>query len=560
MKLRWYFFAALVLFLSLQNSIAQTDTLVVRGKIENLTARLYRQAPEVLVARVNILQPTREIIRAAPLQPNGSFELKMPLIFPNEECYLTYNNVVMPFLGSEGAIEVIIYADSLTKSDIPLRFAGVNAEVNNLHAQFYTQRKKWLLSNPTETIKTTGAEQYWQQLNTESDRQIAYFRSLPAFTASPDLLEKWVVSSIVNTAKAQFYSFLLKTEQHIPSWVFATSPSTQEKSLLTTANLDQSNLLTFAKADFFQQFGTHAQLSTPPLAETSLPITKVASMILAYIPDIAPEDKTKLQQMEAGGSAKTRDLTMLNTLFNKKRDTLEIINAFELEHRKFGFYYGASGVDYLDATFYTRHLYNSSFLNKTIWYQYIRPKLSSTYYQKSLDELHHTQCIDTTALRDAHSMVDVQTQGDYVIELDKGITLYQKVYMEGREFWEDIKRKAKGAPTYLIFWTNDEYGIRALAEARQLEASLPSGRLNFVYVSEHKDDSKVWIENVIRSNCRGLHAKLTRDQNLFLEGEWGITQVPFTVLIDANGKYIKRDAPLPGDREGWNKIWPRVFK
>lgn len=570
MKFCWYFFLTLGLFLSIQNSYAQTDTLVVRGKIENLTARLYRQASEVVVARVNILQPNHEIIRAAPLQPNGSFELKMPLIYPKEECYLTYNNVVMPFLGSKGIVEVTIYADSLAKSDIPLRFAGVNAEVNNLHAQFYVQRKKWLEANPAPTTNTTDPSKYWQHLDTESNRQIAFFRSLPAFTKAPPLLEEWVVSSIENTAKAQLYSFLQKTEQRVPNSLWVISPSNAEqqtnrmgangKPTATVADLDQSSLLTFARADFFQQFSAHAQLMTPGLSVSALPVTKIASMILAYVPDIAPEEKTKLQEISLGGSAKTRDLTMLNNLFSKKRDTLESINTFELENRKYSFYFGDMGADYLNATFYVRHLYTASIFNKKVWYQHIRPTLTSAYYQKSLDELHHIECSDSTIIREANDIVGLQTQGNYEAELGNGITLYQKIYMSGRDFWEEIKRKVRGKPTYLLFWTNDEYGMRALAEARQLEASLPKGQLNFVYLAEYKEGANVWLENVVKSKCRGLHGKLTQYQNGFLEAEWEITQAPYAVILDAQGKYLKRNAPLPGDREEWRKIWPKIFK
>lgn len=570
MKLRWYFFLTLGLFLSIQNSYAQTDTLVVRGKIENLTARLYRQASEVVVARVNILQPNHEIIRAAPLQPNGSFELKMPLIFPKEECYLTYNNVVMPFLGSKGTVEVTIYADSLAKSDIPLRFAGVNAEVNNFHAQFYVQRKKWLTANPTATTNTTDPSKYWQHLDTESNRQIAFFRALPAFTKAPSLLEEWVVSSIENSAKAQLYSFLKKTEQRVPNslWVISSTEAEQRttrtgpqgKPIVTVADLDQSNLLTFARADFFQQFSAHAQLMTPTLSVTSLPVSKVASLILTYIPDITEDQKNKLLEISLGGSAKTRDLTMLNNLFNKKRDTLEVINTFELENRRYSFYFGNMGVDYLNATFYIRHIYTSPILNKMVWYQHIRPTLTSVYYQKSLDELHHIECTDSTAINEAHDLVGLQTQGNFEAEVGNGITLYQKIYMDGREFWDEIKRKVRGTPTYLLFWTNDEYGMRALAEARQLEASLPKGQLNFVYLSEYKESTSVWLENVIKRKCRGLHGKLTQHQNEFLEAEWEISQAPYAVLLDAQGKYIKRNAPLPSDQEGWSKIWPKVFK
>jgi len=571
MTLRLYF-AALVLLVLLENSYAQVDTLVVRGKIENLTARLYRQAPEVIVARVNILQPNHEIIRVAPLQANGSFELKMPIIFPIEECYLTYSNVVLPFLGSKGTVEITINADSLAKSDLPIRFGGVHAETNNLHARFYPQFKKWQAANPAEKYNDTEAVKYWQHITTQSNRQIEFFQSIPTFKNAPPLLGQWVISSIFNAKKADYYSFLLRTEQRLPTSIGPiTLPDSATKNTITNGNLqaipttvtlDRSGLLTFSRADFFQQFSKYIYSVTPVPTETSLAVSKVATLILEYIPNLTEAETTKLQEMAQGGTAKTRDLALLNTLFNKKRDTLEIINKYELEKRRF-FYLQRGDMltaDYINAIFYEKQRYNSTINTKKLWYQHIRPTLTSPYYRISLDELHKMECADTLAFREAQDLLRAQTPGNYSIDLEGGITLYQKVYMEGQELWAEIKRQMKGKPTYLVFWTNDEYGIRALAEARQLEASLPKGQLNFVYLSEYKDDESIWLENVIKSKCRGLHIKLSQPQNLFLQNEWGITQVPFTVLIDANGKYIKRDAPLPGDRDGWSKIWPRVFR
>ena len=65
---------------------------------------------------------------------------------------------------------------------------------------------------------------------------------------------------------------------------------------------------------------------------------------------------------------------------------------------------------------------------------------------------------------------------------------------------------------------------------------------------------------MLKSKSRGLHIKLDETQNDFFVNEWGISNVPHSVLVDANGKYIQRDAPLPADRAGWDKIWPKVVR
>lgn len=203
-KSKWstiFFICSLVATLSVY---AQTDTLIVRGKVENLTLKLYRQAPEISVARVNILQSNQEIVRAAQLQPDGSFELKMPLIYPQEECYLTYADVVMPFLGAKGTVEVTILADSLGKSEVPLQFGGLYATTNNRHAQFYTAFNKWLKANPEKPARTDNLHRFWEKASQEQNRRQAFYKS---FSSTKDpLLDKWVISSLENTTKAKLYN------------------------------------------------------------------------------------------------------------------------------------------------------------------------------------------------------------------------------------------------------------------------------------------------------------------------------------------------------------------
>ena len=113
---------------------------------------------------------------------------------------------------------------------------------------------------------------------------------------------------------------------------------------------------------------------------------------------------------------------------------------------------------------------------------------------------------------------------------------------------------------YALFWTNDEFGRRALAESRDLRASLPEEKVVFVYLCEHTGNEDVWLENVVKSKTRGLHVKLEEPQTDFLVSAWEIDHVPYAVLLDANGKYLKRTAPLPADQEGWDKIRDRVFR
>lgn len=570
-----FFISSLASVLSFTSVCAQIDTLIVRGKVENLTLKLYRQAPEISVARVNILQSSREIVRAVQLQPDGSFELKMPLIYPQEECYLTYANVVMPFLGAKGIVEVTIFAESLNKVDAPLRFGGLFEATNNRHARFYTAFNKWLKTNPAKPYKTTNALKYWEQACEERDRRIKYFHT--SVFEIDTLLDHWVISSLENATKAQFYNFLKQRNEPIPTalwgiWGLNSPLSPKAASslvqrvggtgqLANTVSLDTSLLLTFAKADCYQQFSSHALSIIPPLDEGTLPINRLAALLLQYIPDLTQFDTLKLEAFVRGGSASLKDVKYLNSLFVRKQDTLNLITVYELYAKKIGMAYLDKELDYLQSVFYVLNLNNVSYKQMTQWYNHIRPTLKNPYYIRSLDEIHQIECVDSGLIQTTQLNLNTNATIDNPIETKSGIFLAQNSsFTSAITIWEQIKKKYLGRNIYLIFWTNDEVGRAALEEAQALRERLPENKIAFVYLCEHQTTDELWIQSVVKSKSRGLHLKLSETQDDNFITEWQIDSVPHCVLIDTNGKYIKRKAPHPADLEGWNKIWNKVFR
>jgi|GEM_PF-1616258 hypothetical protein len=543
-----FFIGCIAAVLSFTAVHAQTDTLIVRGKVENLTLKLYRQAPEITVARVNILESSREIVRTAQLQPDGRFELKMPLIYPQEECYLTYANVVMPFLGTKGAtVEVTIFVDSLGKNGLPLRFGGVRATTNNRHAQFYTAFNKWLKANPDNPpTKFDNSYRFWEKTALEQDRRVDFYRAF--FTTKDPLLDKWVISSLEDATKAKFYNLLTQRTEPLPT------------GLLGAADLDTTLFLTFAKADSYQQFMNHAFATTHNLAEGALAVNKLSALILKYVPDLSTEDSLKLESFIQGGKAKSKDISFLSNLFNRQEETLRLISIYEVYCRNFGATYNEKELEYLKTVFYASNMNNFTSQKMTIWYNHIRPTLKNPYYIRSLDEIHHIQSIDSALIHSATSQIDYATTND-PLEVKSGIFLAKNSeFTNGNTIWDRIKKKYQGKTIYLVFWTNDEVGRIALAEAQALRGTIPENKVAFVYVCEHQTTDELWIQSVVKSKSRGLHIKLDETQNDFFVNEWGISNVPHSVLVDANGKYIQRDAPLPADRAGWDKIWPKVVR
>jgi hypothetical protein len=177
-----------------------------------------------------------------------------------------------------------------------------------------------------------------------------------------------------------------------------------------------------------------------------------------------------------------------------------------------------------------------------------------------LDEIHHIESLDSALTRSAASQIDNATMAD-PLEVKSGIFLTKNSeFTNGSTIWERLKKKYQGKTIYLVFWTNDEVGRTALAEAQALRGTMPENKIAFVYLCEHQATDELWIQSVVKSKSRGLHIKLNETQNDYFVGEWGIDSVPHCALVDANGKYIQRNAPLPADRAGWDKIWNKVVR
>ena len=196
----------------------------------------------------------------------------------------------------------------------------------------------------------------------------------------------------------------------------------------------------------------------------------------------------------------------------------------------------------------------------TIWYNHILTTLKNPYYIRSLDEIHHIESSDSALITTSIAQIDYATQ-NAPLEVKSGIFLAKNSeFTSPITIWEQIKKKYLGRNIYLIFWTNDDVGRAALEEARALRERLPENKIAFVYLCEHQTTDELWIQSVVKSKSRGLHIKLSETQDDNFVTEWQIDSVPHCVLIDANGKYIRRNAPHPADLEGWNKIWNKVFR
>ncbi|MDF7818846.1 hypothetical protein P1X15_14620 [Runella sp. MFBS21] len=542
------FMVIVVLGMMYHDGHTQNDTLWLRGKVENLSLRLYRRAPEVVVSRTNILRPNRVIIKVAPLQSDGSFELKIPLVYPIEECNLSYANMSVPFLATKGKSNVKINGDSLDKANLPLLFEGVLANINNQHTRFWAAFNKWLITNPEKKESTDNINRFWETLTTERERRTAYFSSF--FSQPEPLLSQWVLSSFSDIMVARFYDQLLQTDAPFPT------------SFTSLVALDTTQILTFSKANSYDKFIQHTVNTTPTPKESTLPVKLLSTLILENIPNLSEEEKERLFSFTENGVAKMRDINFLNTLFERRKDIMQPLSIFETYLKKYASAISTKELDYIQANFYARYINSAMPQTMELWYHHIRPKISNQLYKISLDELHHNENLDSTLINKTYRQLseNAQVNINEALEPISGVYLHQNAVADGNAVWEKIKRHYRGTPFYVIFWTNDDLGLQSLEEARLLRNLYSEKELPFVYLCEQDSGEDLWVQSVIKNKNRGLHIKLTEEQNDFFVNSWGITRVPHSVLVDATGKYISRDAPLPSDQKGWEKIHNKIWR
>ena len=532
---------------------AQNDSLIITGKIENLSIRQYRQASNVTVARVNLLRADQEMVASANLQPDGSFRLVLPLMFPQEECYFGYGDqVFVPFLASTGTLSVAINADSLASKNTKPIFSGVNAAANNRRVAFDAALAKWLenkynFKNPLAKTEGRSALKAWEYLRNMRDQKQGFYRLL--WPTKPDtLLDKWVEMSLQEEAKALFYIHLTRQNQAIPV------------TLADTLSLNTTPFLTFTKADCFKQFTRYAAQNTAQQSQPTLSIAKMADLMLRYIPKLSNADSVKLRELQKTKSGRMKDLQWLNQLFEKNGETLQSFVNYELYLKKYAAAYDSAALVFLKTQYYVGNIAALTVRELQQVYDYVQPQLENPFYARSLAEIHQIETRDSAAIRALDRVAFVaHTQGQmekFVVETEDGISLYQNDLLTQESSFEQVKKMYKGKKIYVLLWdNNDEFSRQELLNARQLRGLLPESELQLVLVCKSGVDKQVWKEAVVKSKVRGLHILCS---SYLQDDEWfsaiASEDFPAALLIGEMGKIIKNPAPLPGNRKGWGKI------
>ena len=536
-------FLILSIFLSTAG-FAQTDSVVVTGRILHLTPRLYRQSPQVAISRNNMLQADRELIRPAPLAADGSFRVAVPLIYPYEEFYFNFNNITTAFLASAGTISIELDADSLFTAAVPFRFKGSNAAVNQQYARY----KAFEATFPEKV----NSKQLSRQAGSKSDAELhsllmdTYTAPLRGFSLREKplpLLSTW----LMNIARYNAATF-----QYDKAMAEAGKVDAALDDSLRPAN---DRILTAARATAANRFAEYSVQRASAATTGNLPVAKLATILMNYTPRLAEVDRAKLEEVKERKSARTADVRFFEQLMRRRPDTLgRLINYETLIHRTSGLF-DSSAVEYITAYWLAKSLPGLTLNFSELLYQYTRPRIKQPLLLASLNELYQLQIKDSDRIRQSVAALP-KTGRVTLMEVSPGVFVTRDVNASGEALLNQLVRGNRGKTTYLLLWSSgDDAGRQAAIDAQRLRDIFNSRDFTLLYVSVSDDSSKDFIpEFIVRNQLKGDHLIISEEQVISIISYLQAINSTEATLIGPTGKIIKRGAPLPNQPDEIQKL------
>jgi hypothetical protein len=543
-------------------SIAQRpDSVVISGRLLNLTAPLFRQAPVITFSRNNLLQPQSELTRQAPLQADGTFRVSLPLIFPQEEIYLDYGGKVFTtFLASPGNVEITFDADSMFKARRLFYFAGVNADANNQYPRYLMEEARllkenkrlgagfqdglWSQSTPAARRSVqTRAELRLSALNAVAPAAGAPAAGAPAAGAAPGAaapgLRRWARTTTDEEQLSNLFEHALANDMQV------------ERDLLDSLYRLTNSPFTLQRvtwADVFANYANRqmAQLSyTNPSWGRSLPVDLLARLIKDFVTPLSASERQQLDRVVSEGRVSREGIDFMSSLYARNRRLLDLITQYEKNRRAYGELYNATATEFLMARYLVDHFYQYTLDQQKIMYQYVRNQLEAPRIRQSLDELYRLEVKDSTLLRLAQQRTDL---GADPTEVLPGIWIAQSDG-SGRDWMKRIEGLYKNKVLYVAKWNlADEVSRRELAYVPALRAQLPDD-VEVLYVHLPTDDAlpsrELWRQYVLRHQLRGVHMYLSDDQAMQLLLKLNPLVTPSFSITRRNGKNFTRNAPAP---------------
>ncbi len=527
--------------------------MIIKGKVLNLSGRLYREAPGITFSRNNILAPSSELSVNAALQPDGSFRTSLPLAAASEEIYLDYGGQVFTtFLAKSGEVEITFDADSMFKTSRLFSFKGVNADANNLYPYFLEQENRLLESNKSlgsnfqQTFRSQGLASAKQSLLQRANlRQRALAYLLNEGRQSGELTE-WV-NSLIEDESATFlmeYSLdnfnELSTGDDMDVKRFATTPLTFQKVL---------------RANRFQEYALRNSAVKAPAARRNtgaLPVDQIAALVRQYVSPLSQSEEDKLKLIIEKKNVDKQELDFLSGVYKRGGEKLAAIANFEKSTALLKGAYEGPALEFLVATTFVEDFYQYTLSEKKNLYEHIRKGMYNQSLKLSLDELYRMEVKDSSAIKETLGAPLSKVPAEVV----PGVWMAEST-QNGRSWLEEILKLYQGRTIYVINWDiYNDVSREDMESAVFLRRQVPE---NVVFLYLHvadperaqstdrelnDEERRLWKQYVVRHKLAGTHLFLDAGQVMQL----GLRTpaIPGACyIIRADGRYHSRNAPSP---------------
>ena len=534
-----HWLAFLPLFFCSTVGLAQTDSVVITGQVRHLTARLYRESPTVVVSRNNILQPNRELARLAPLGVDGSFRVALPLIYPQEELYFSFNRISTPFLAAPGTLTIQLDADSLFVAAVPFQFGGVNAQVNQQFARFqayeFTQEKPTGKQLTRQTQGKTDEVAFTFLTDTYRKPFAAFSRREAVFP----LVQQWATSRIRYNAAAFLYDKARFEDYNLPD--------------MLTDQLRPTNdpMLTAARAVAMGQFGESVvqrigAAEAVPGKTTGLTIRTMATILARYSPGLTDAEQSRLRGFVAANAARNADLRFFQQLVARNPDTLNRITNYANLIQQAAMSYDSLSVQYATAHWLAKSLPGLTLDFAGLLYGYARPLVQEKRLVQSLDELYSLETKDSTRIRTALARLPGPGLPANAVELTEGVFYTQNPTADGADLFEKLLTNLRGKVVYVLAYDpTDEAGRQAALNAQRLGDVFRARDMVVLYLNAPEANAPAFREFAVKHKLTGDHLFLTASQWDTVLPKLRPTDLPAAFVTERTGKINTRNAPLP---------------
>lgn len=528
------------------NLLAQTDSVTVSGRILNLTPRLYRQSPNVLISRNNLLQADAELTRPAPLNPDGTYSVKMPLIFGQEEMYFSFASVSTAFLAAPGSITIDLNADSLFRAAVPFSFGGINARVNAQYARYKAfEAKQPKIDNEKLSRAVTGekAATAFTKVRTTYYEPFSKFSRVE--TPFP-LVKQWVLSANRYNAASYLYDMANFEGEAIPRALDDSLRPANDPVLTAARTVSVARM-----ANWVNQY--------PTAANSSMPIRDITGLLLRYSRSLSEAERANLIKWQQANSARASDLRLMQRMIERNPDTLQRLMNYQMLINQARPLVDSMALQTLKAYWLAASLPRMTINRARLLYAFARPQLTDEQIIQSIDELYRLAVGDSTRIRQATAKLT--NQSNLNTELSSGIFVTRDPNLSGLNLIDTWFKGNRSDLVYILFWSpSDEAAIRSATLAQRLRDLYPASQLSVLYVALPDDDYRGTAEYIVRQNLKGDHILPTLSQYEMLPARYGYSADARALLLDRTGKVIKSNMPLPDDFENLNKQLEKRLK